>query len=378
MEFLVNQLVYFAFLQSLFLIGIFSFSSKARKHINPYLMVLVGVITVGLSGKVINASELFGRSHAFYGLSEYSTFLFGATVFLFTKSALFPKKFEWKDLIHYLPGVAYIIVITFYFILAPNELVVARVNSGELFRMVVIFMGLGLIVNWTYWIYSFRLFKSFQQDLNGEVSYSVQTQFFYRFLMTIGACLTIWLVVYVIGIVGESWLERTVRQFIWLSLTFIVLFISFYSIKSPELFRVATLIKPRKYAQSKLSNLDLDKLKQQLDLLMDDKKPYLNRNLLKADLAEMLGVNHPEMARLLNERIGMSFFEYINYYRIKEFVLLAQSEEGKKLTFFGLAQEAGFNSKTTFNKSFKKLLGTSPKEYFANGQVPPLAPIATD
>ena len=378
MEFLVNQLVYFAFLQSLFLIGIFSFSSKARNHINPYLMVLVGVITVGLSGKVINASEVFGRSHAFYGLSEYSTFLFGATVFLFTKSALFPKKFESKDLIHYLPGVAYIIVITFYFILAPNELVVARVNSGELFRMVVIFMGLGLIVNWTYWIYSFRLFKSFQQDLNGEVSYSVQTQFFYRFLMTIGACLTIWLVVYVIGIVGESWLERTVRQFIWLSLTFIVLFISFYSIKSPELFRVATLIKPRKYAQSKLSNLDLDKLKQQLDLLMDDKKPYLNRNLLKADLAEMLGVNHPEMARLLNERIGMSFFEYINYYRIKEFVLLAQSDEGKKLTFFGLAQEAGFNSKTTFNKSFKKLLGTSPKEYFANGQVPPLAPIATD
>ena len=378
MEFLVNQLVYFAFLQSLFLVGIFMFSSKARKNINPYLMVLVVVIIVGLSGKVINSSEIFGRSHAFYGLSEYSTFLFGATVYLFTKSALFPEKFRKVHLLHYLPGLIYIVVITFYFILAPSSLVVERVQSGELFRFVVIFMGLGLVVNWTYWIYSFRLFRSFKQSLNSEVSYAVQSQFFHRFLMTIMACLTVWFVVYIIGIVGESWLERTFRQFIWLSLTFIVLFISFYSIKAPELFKVASLIKPRKYAQSKLSNTDLDRLKQQLDLLMDDKKPYLNRNLLKADLAEMLGVNHPEMARLLNERIGMSFFEYINYYRIKEFVLLAQSDEGRKLTFFGLAQEAGFNSKTTFNKSFKKLLGTSPKEYFANGQYPPLAPISTN
>ena len=86
---------------------------------------------------------------------------------------------------------------------------------------------------------------------------------------------------------------------------------------------------------------------------------------MKADLAEMLGVNNPEVARLLNESIGMNFFEYVNYHRIREFVELAKTERAKNLTFFGIAQEAGFNSKTTFNKSFKKLMGTSPREYFA-------------
>ena len=30
-----------------------------------------------------------------------------------------------------------------------------------------------------------------------------------------------------------------------------------------------------------------------------------------------------------------------------------------------IAQEAGFNSKTTFNKSFKKIMGHSPSEYFS-------------
>ena len=45
-------------------------------------------------------------------------------------------------------------------------------------------------------------------------------------------------------------------------------------------------------------------------------------------------------------------------------ILFAKTEKAKQLTFFGLAQEAGFNSKTTFNKSFKKLMGASPSVYF--------------
>lgn len=111
---------------------------------------------------------------------------------------------------------------------------------------------------------------------------------------------------------------------------------------------------------------DLDNLKVALEALMIEKKPYLNRKLVKSELSEMLGISNPEIARLLNERIGMNFFEYVNYYRIKEFVKLAKSQKVENLTFFGLAQEAGFNSKTTFNKSFKKLMGMPPKDYFQN------------
>ena len=78
----------------------------------------------------------------------------------------------------------------------------------------------------------------------------------------------------------------------------------------------------------------------------------------------MLGISNPELARLLNERIGMNFFNFVNYYRIKEFIELAKTDKAKGFTFFGLAQEAGFNSKTTFNKAFRSLMGTSPSAYF--------------
>ncbi|MEO0877599.1 MAG: helix-turn-helix domain-containing protein, partial [Bacteroidota bacterium] len=76
------------------------------------------------------------------------------------------------------------------------------------------------------------------------------------------------------------------------------------------------------------------------------------------------GISHPELARLLNERIGMSFFEYVNYHRIQEFIRLSQKDDASGYTFFGLAQRAGFNSKATFNKSFKQLMGCTPSAYF--------------
>ncbi len=361
---LLPHLVYFAFFQSLFLFAIFTFSKKVRKSVNRYLIVLISVMLIGLSGRALMYT--FDGYQRFYGLAEYATFLFGATVYLFTKSSLsgnytFPK----RDLIHYIPGVIYAIVVSVYYVFAPQEVVQARFESGELFRAVVLFMGTGLIVNFSYWYAACKLFLARRDKLNEEASFSIKTGFFQRFLIAVGACLFCWLCIYIIGIVGESWLERSVRPFIWLTLGFLVLFIAYYSMKEPTLFKVVERIPMTKYAQSKLSEQELDQLEKRLDQLMKGKKPYLNRGLMKADLAEMLGVNKPEVARLLNEKIGMNFFEYVNYFRIKEFIEIAKSDRADHLTFFGIAQEAGFNSKTTFNKSFKKIMGTSPREYFA-------------
>ncbi|WP_340200706.1 AraC family transcriptional regulator [Ascidiimonas sp. W6] len=185
-----------------------------------------------------------------------------------------------------------------------------------------------------------------------------------NFLIAIGACLLVWIGMYLISLFGLKTIEREARQFIWLGIAFIILFIAYYGMLAPDLFRVPSLNLSQKYSQSKLSHKDLDRLKTQLEEMMKDKKPYLNNKLMKAELATMLGISNPELARLLNERIGMNFFDFVNYYRINEFIELAKTNKTQEFTFFGLAQNAGFNSKTTFNKSFKSLIGISPSEYF--------------
>ncbi len=310
-------------------------------------------------------SEVFGTDFRFIAFSEFATLFFGATIYLFTRSSLFNKEFKVKDLRHFIPGIVYIIFVVFVFILPSNEEIATRAKSGELYRTINLFMGTALAFNLSYWVMSLNTFLQFQKQLKSELSYSVKSRFFASFLLAIGLCLLCWTTLYFISIFGNQMAERNARQFIWLGITFIVLFITYYGIRSPELYQIGLLIEQKKYAQSKLSNTDLDILKSRLEAIMEEKKPFLNNKLLKSELAEMLGVSNPEMARLLNEKVGMNFFEYVNYHRIKEFVSLVKTEKAKSLTFFAVAQEAGFNSKTTFNKSFKQLMGSSPKEYLS-------------
>lgn len=366
MDTLLNQLVYFAFFQSIFLLVLFAWSKEQRETINGYFVVLAAVLLIGLSGRILYLSEVFGRNPKLITLSEFATLLFGSTIYLFCRSALLHRPFHYRDLWHYLPAVIYNLVMIGFILVPSDETLQERFLDGTFYRFVTFFVGFGLLFNLTYWVMSLRLFLRFRRGLSDEVSYAVKSRFFLVFLLAVGGCLFAWLTVYLVSVVTGEFIARPVTQFIWLCLALLILMLAYFGISRPELYRVpvAEAAPPVKYAGSRLSSSDLDRLKTSLEELMLNKKPYLNRKLLKAELADLLGVSSPELARLLNERIGMNFFEYVNYFRTKEFVALAKTERAKELTLFGLAQEAGFNSKTTFNKAFRELMGTSPGAYF--------------
>lgn len=364
MQTILNQLVYFGFLQSLFLLLVYLFSPKKRKQINGYMTFFIGILLIGLSGKVLHSIGVWNSDFRLISLSELSALLFGPTLYLFTKSILQRKKYDHQDVLHYIPALVYSIFIAVYFVIPSNTIIVERIKTGELNRAVYACHAIGLVVNSIYLFLAWLTFKEFNKKIKNEVSYEIHTRFIANFLWVIAFCMLVWIVIFMISFFGFEMLERDVRPYIWIVLTLLILFITYAGIVSPQVFQFLPERIVKKYTQSKLSVADMDKLKKELDVLMVQKKPYLNKKLLKAELAEMLGVNNPELARLLNENIGMNFFEYVNYYRIKEFVDLAKTEKAKQLTFFGLAQEAGFNSKTTFHKSFKKLMGTSPSDYF--------------
>lgn len=366
MDTLFNQLVFFAFFQSILLLCIYLFSAKNRKNINGYLAFLIFALLIGLSGRVLHISDIFGKNFRLIAFSEFATLLFGTTAYLFVRASLTGARFNKRDLLHYIPSVAYMAFIAVYFMIPTDTIIYERIESGELKRAIFACHAVGLLVNTIYWSLSLHEYVRFRESAKNEFSYSLKLQFLFNFIVAIGICLLVWIIVYLISISGFEMFERELRHFIWMSIALIVLFLAYYGMISPDVFRITPIETIQKYAQSRLSHTDLDRLKDTLETLMIDKKPYLNNKLLKAELAEMLGVSNPELARLLNENIGMNFFEFVNYYRIKEFISLAETEKAKTLTFFGLAQEAGFNSKTTFNKSFKRLMGASPTEYFNN------------
>ena len=82
-----------------------------------------------------------------------------------------------------------------------------------------------------------------------------------------------------------------------------------------------------------------------------------------ATIAEKLDISIHDTSYLINEVTGDNFYNFINKYRVEEAKELLTSDKSDKLNMLGIAFESGFNSKTTFNTSFKKVVGISPSEY---------------
>ena len=97
---------------------------------------------------------------------------------------------------------------------------------------------------------------------------------------------------------------------------------------------------------------------------MKTEKPFKDTQLNIADLSEMIGTKPHILSKVLNESFHKNFRDFINEYRVKEFIELANSIEFKNYTFLALSYEVGFNSKSTFNLAFKKITKQSPREYF--------------
>ena len=97
--------------------------------------------------------------------------------------------------------------------------------------------------------------------------------------------------------------------------------------------------------------------------LMNREKPYLEQELTLGELAFQLNMHSHQLSKMLNESIGKSFFEFINDYRVEEFKKLAVNPKNKHISILGLAMEAGFNSKATFNRYFKSATGLTPSEF---------------
>ena len=58
----------------------------------------------------------------------------------------------------------------------------------------------------------------------------------------------------------------------------------------------------------------------------------------------------------------IKFSDYINAYRVSEVKELVNKPENKSYTLLSIAYDAGFNSKSSFNRAVKKHLGVSPSE----------------
>lgn len=111
------------------------------------------------------------------------------------------------------------------------------------------------------------------------------------------------------------------------------------------------------------SNQNIAELAHEVTTLMVSKKPYLDPDLDLSKLAELLKMNTKVVSQIINQSFAKNFYEYVNEYRVEAFKHRIKEKDHRKLTLLGHAFECGFNSKSTFNHTFKKMVGKTPSKY---------------
>lgn len=96
---------------------------------------------------------------------------------------------------------------------------------------------------------------------------------------------------------------------------------------------------------------------------VETEKPMLDPTLTLRSLAQRIEIHPNQLSSLLNDSLGKNFNEYINSLRIEHFKKIAIDPTNANISLIGLAYESGFNSKTVFNTTFKRIEGITPKEY---------------
>ncbi len=98
---------------------------------------------------------------------------------------------------------------------------------------------------------------------------------------------------------------------------------------------------------------------------METNRYYQDAELTLSSLAEKLEMQPKELSRIINTGLKKNFNDLINEYRVRDIVQKMQNPAFDHITLLGIAFEAGFNSKSTFNRTFKQMTGKSPVEYKA-------------
>lgn len=118
-----------------------------------------------------------------------------------------------------------------------------------------------------------------------------------------------------------------------------------------------------KYKKSSLAKEDKVVILEAISNQMKMEKYFLKSTASLSGLAKSINETPHHVSQVINEKLGLSFFELLASYRIKEAKEILNTKMGKKLTIEEVAERVGYNSKSAFNTAFKKITSETPSSF---------------
>lgn len=347
-----------AVFQGLFVFLVLLKINKGNRKANTILASLILLLTFYLVDNLLGMTNFFMDNPHFIHITTPLWYLFPPLTFFYVKYLVNKKlKWDWIYILHFLPFL-YILnqFVPFYFL--PGEVKLQYYtgalkppggSSALIFQVLI--SPLQLI-----FYSSFILFKM----LNKEPSQVLKTghlnwlKIVFTLLLVFGTAQSVLITRWIIA--GEITLQF---KFVPLALfSFIIYSIAYLAIVQPETIFNFNVLK-----LNKLNGVNAKDYSERLLNLVENEKLYLNSDLKYSSIASRLGISARYLTEILNKEMGKGFSDFINEYRVEEVKRKIDNNDLENFTLYALALDSGFNSKSSFNRVFKKHTGYTPSEY---------------
>lgn len=369
LEQLARILSYAGIAQGFFVALLLNNKSVRRSRANLFLSVLLIALSFSVAHILFAGAVINHMATEVYSVGDPTFLLIAPLLWLYTKELVGQKvKVSFAIIIHFLPFLI-IIVLSVY----VKSIQSIHPISQFFYRyhwLIAILFWIGVVLQFScYQIFIHKRWLAYQEVMQQEVSnkenISISWVKFFMGVFLIINLLFLFSLFAVIHLEYRMWLYQSIALIFSLSIFAlgykgILQKEIFYSI--PRVNQAQTIIKTSVAAENTADNGTITRL---LDH-MEKSKPYLNPDLTLTDLAKDLNMSRSQLSLLINDSIGNNFYDFINKYRVEQVKKLMNDPQMKNFNMLGIALEAGFKSKSTFNLIFKRFTGLTPTAFRKN------------
>jgi AraC-like DNA-binding protein len=316
-------------------------------------------------------------------------FLIAPCSYLYVRAVLLnEKKFQKRDVIHLIPFFIVLINYIPFYLLPVNEKVTVIQNSlnywPDTFKYQAGFLPenfsilFRLILAIIYLVLQWNLILSYKK-VHKESSIQIQISNVLKWLKLF----TITSTVIFFGIIGFMltvfFLPSYYNDEILMQIPSLLVSVGFfvmaaYLLTHPEILSGLPFVKYKEVPSDVINDKSYmvsyinEDYKLEMERIVDyfkTEKPYLNKDLNINQVSVALAIPSRELSFIINNHFGQRFNDFLNKYRIEYITKKINKEYLSNYTIEGIASEAGFASKSTFNLAFKKYHQCTPTEYFS-------------
>ncbi|MEM1325417.1 MAG: helix-turn-helix transcriptional regulator [Bacteroidota bacterium] len=311
-------------------------------------------------------------------------FLIGPVFFFYVKSLLRSKHaFTRKDIIHFLPAILYLIYSLIVFI--TDKLILDEFYfyaDGKDKDLDYWYQIAGLLSMLFYLSMSLRYYFNYRKIAVQEVSFADEIAFTWikHFAIAFGLILLLRVLFFILN---PEWWNFGSKFWYYLCFSILLLYISITgytnTIKATTYSSSSGLLlvdfQSPKNAQHTVADEEPEEMsmlhewKKKINQLFEEEGIHEKPNLTLTDLAHHLDTNRNAISKVINTEFDMNFNDFVNEKRAKAVIERLNQGEHHQHTLLSIALDCGFNSKTTFNRAFKKHTGITPKQYITKNQL---------